>query len=182
LLVCALGADCTGGVVPDPTDQAGNGQPSGDNGSDAGDDAGDDAGGNDVDQTDSQAAAIEAQLNGKVLTEIRSSNNIDPLGGPAFLQFFRSDLELCSNGRFEYFEVDETTISFVVERNEFSGAGEWSVRVDQSTGETFLKLNFLEVSEGELFEGEALLELNLGGESFLGGTRVFVTDGDDVCE
>ncbi len=176
LLFPLMGAECSGTALPDVVDPGdGIQQPAGDAGNTGESETGGDSGGD-------AASELEALLGGKVLTEIRSSNNIDPLGGPAFLQFFRSDLELCTNGRFEYFEVDETTISFVLERNEFSGSGEWSVRIDEATGEALLKLNFLKVSEGEPFEGEAPIELNIGGESFFNGVRMFVTEGDDVCE
>lgn len=179
-LVPLMGAECGGGL-PDPEggaagqNQAGGGGQNQGGGAGGGQNAGDQNG-------DDAAATLEQQLGGRVLTEIRNSSNIDPLGGPAFIQFFRADLELCSNRRFDYFEVDETTISFVVERDEFAGQGEWSVRIDAATQAPLLVLDFQQVSEGEPFQAELTIDLNLGGESFLNGTRMFVTDGDDVCE
>lgn len=118
-------------------------------------------------------------LNSKVLTEISTSSNI---GDISFIEHFRGDLELCSNKSFTYFEFKETTIGSVFSRKEFSATGTWDVRIDSQSNGAILILNFQTVSEGEPFTSEPTIDQNAAGETFLGGTRVFVTDGDDLCE
>ncbi|MBX3395157.1 MAG: hypothetical protein KF841_07290 [Phycisphaerae bacterium] len=132
-----------------------------------------------VDPLESQTREF---LNAKVLTEISTSSNFDPVSGIAFIDHFRSDLKLCSNGRFSYLEVKETTIGSNFSRNEFAALGKWSVRVEANPSQVLLVLNAEQVSEGELFASELRIEQNANGETFLNNTRTFVTDGDDNCE
>ncbi|MBK8270468.1 MAG: hypothetical protein IPK83_20105 [Planctomycetes bacterium] len=131
--------------------------------------------------TDGDSAVRQAVefLNSKVLTEISTSSNI---GDISFIEHFRGDLELCSNKSFTYFEFKETTIGSVFSRKEFSATGTWDVRIDSQSNGAILILNFQAVSEGEPFTSEPTIDQNAAGETFLGETRVFVTDGDDLCE
>lgn len=130
---------------------------------------------------DSPEGQITSFLNGHTLTEIRSSSNFDPLSGIALLQSFRGDLKLCSTGRFAYEELEEITVGPNVTRNEFSATGTWVIRVDIASNQAFLDLNFEAVSKGDPFKSSGGLSIDANGAVFLGDTRMFRTDNDDLC-
>lgn len=182
-----MGAECAGtGPALDPGSTNSNVSQTGDEDSPPGDNGNTNAGDDPVPTPDdggdsaqeAELAQVEEFLKAKVLTEISTSSNI---GDISFIEHFRGDTKLCSNKTFSYFEFKETTIGGVFSRREFSAQGHWSVKLDAANNQVLLVLEFDRVSEGNPFTSELPIVRNEAGETFLGGTRVFVTEGDDVC-
>lgn len=188
-LVPLMGAECASTGPEDPgligrgTDTSDTGVPRADEDASPADEQPDAPrnGGDQSEPNDPLESQNREFLNAKVLTEISTSSNFDPVSGIAFIDHFRSDLKLCSNGRFSYLEVKETTIGSVFSRNEFTASGRWSVRVEASARQVLLVLVAEQVSEGEPFTSELPIEQNASGETFVNNIRTFVTEGDDLC-
>lgn len=130
------------------------------------------------DGTADAVAEAEEFLKAKSWTRIQSTSN----GNIGFFEFFRSDLKLCSNRSFTYFQFLETTRGADFSREEFSGRGTWSIRLDEETEAVILVVNFTEVSEGEIGVSELRVTRNGADQTFMNGERVNVTVGEDDCE